>query len=63
MCPVQTGKCAEVREAPFRLILWASGRVAAGESPQRIILLPTPYMELGSHLRKLSKIADPWLLF
>ena len=53
----------EVREAPFRLILWASGRLAAGESPQRIILLPTTYMDLGRNLGKLAEIADPWLLF
>ena len=61
MCPVQTGQCAEVREAPLRLILWASGRLIAGESPQRIILLPTPDMDLGSCscLGKLAKWAIP----
>ena len=53
---VQTGKCAEVRESPLRLILWASGRLIAGESPQRIILLPTPDMELGSCSR-IGKLA------
>lgn len=46
---VKIDQCAEVREVPLRLILWASGRLIAGESPQRIVLLPTP--ALGNWLK------------